>query len=367
MTQDRGAALEVFLFRLGSVLLALVLTSLVLLLVDTSPLEAFSLILRGALGSPRKVADIFVIWIPLLLTSAGLLFTFHAGLWNIGIEGQIVLGAIAATWVLRLVQDTATPPALALVLAFVAAALGGMLWALISGVLKVYGGVNEIFSGLGLDFVAITLVLYLVFGPWKRPGVASMSGTEPFPRELWLPTLEKTRLSPWALGLALVVWLLTIVLLQRSYLGLRLRAVGRNPRAAYLMLGLSPARLILLAFALSGAMAGLAGAVQVTAVYHRLLPAISSGYGWLGLLVGMLVNYSPLWIGPVAWFFALLNLGSIQLPIVLKVDSTLAGVLQGTLVYSFLLGEGLRRVWQQRRQRQQPQPVPSVERAPSPE
>lgn len=367
MPEKHSLPLDLLLFRLASVVLALVLTSLVLLLVNTSPVEAFSLILKGALGSSRKIADIFVIWIPLLLTSAGLLFTFHAGLWNIGIEGQIVLGAIFATGMLRMLQDTATPPALALLLAFIAAALGGMLWALLSGWLKVYGGVNEIFSGLGLDFVAITLVLYLVFGPWKRPGVGSMSGTEPFPRELWLPTLEKTRLSPWALGLALVAWVLVIIFLQRSYLGLRLRAVGRNPRAAYLMLGLSPARLTLLAFALSGLMAGLAGAVQVTAVYHRLLPAISSGYGWLGLLVGMLVNYSPLWIGPVAWFFALLNLGSIQLPIVLKVDSTLAGVLQGTLVYSFLLGEGLRRAWRGRRQRQEVQPVPMPERAPSPE
>ena len=349
MPGERREVAVTLLFRLASVVFALLLTALVLALVQAPPLEAFRLILKGAFGSPKKVADIFVIWIPLLLTSAGLLLTFHAGLWNIGIEGQIVLGAVFATGVLRYLQDTNVAPALALTLAFVAAALGGMIWALMSGVLKVYGGVNEIFSGLGLDFVAVTLVLYLVFGPWKRPGVGSMSGTEPFPRELWLPTFEKMRLSPWALALALVAWLVVILLLQRSYFGLRLRAVGRNPRAAYLMMGLSPARLTLVAFAVCGVFAGLAGAIQVTAVYHRLIPAISSGYGWLGLLVGMLVNYSPIWIGPVAWFFAMLNLGSIQLPIVLKVDSTLAGVLQGTLVYSFLLGEGLRMKWQQRR------------------
>ncbi len=351
MQRDARERWMTLLFRLASVIFALLLTSAVLQLVGAPPLEAFRLVLKGAFGSPKKVADIFVIWTPLLLTSAGLLLTFHAGLWNIGIEGQIVLGAVFATGVLRALQDTGTSPAMALILAFVAAALGGMLWALLSGLLKVYGGVNEIFSGLGLDFVAVTLVLYLVFGPWKRPGVGSMSGTEPFPKELWLPTLEKTRLSPWALVLALVAWVVVLLLLQRSYFGLRLRAVGRNPKAAHLMMGLSPQRLTLLAFALCGIFAGLAGAVQVTAVYHRLIPAISSGYGWLGLLVCMLVNFSPLWIGPVAWFFAVLNLGSIQLPIVLKVDSTLAGVLQGTLVYTFLLGEGLRIKWQQRRHR----------------
>ena len=348
---ERHGWMTTLAFRLAAVVFALLLTSAVLLMVGAPPLEAFRLILEGAFGSPRKIADIFVIWTPLLLTAAGLLFTFQAGLWNIGIEGQIILGAVFSTWVLRIFQGTDTPPGVALTLAFVAAALGGMLWALLSGVLKVYGGVNEIFSGLGLDFVAVALVLYLVFGPWKRPGVGSMSGTEPFPRELWLPTLEGFRLSPWALGLAVVGWLVTMVLLLGTYYGLRLRAVGRNPRAAYLMMGLSSNRIILSAFALAGIFGGLAGAVQVTAVYHRLLPGISSGYGWLGLLIGMLVNFHPVWIGPGAWFFAMLNLGSIQLPIVLKVDSTLAGVLQGALVYSFLLGEGVRMKWLARRRR----------------
>ncbi len=345
----RQRAWENLLWQAAAVLLALLVTAGVVALAGASPLQAFGLILKGAFGSGRKIADIFVIWVPLLLTAAGLLYTFHAGLWNIGVEGQIVLGAVFATWVLRMFQNQPDPsPALALTLAFIAAALGGMLWALLSGVLKVYGGVHEIFSGLGLDFVATTLVLYLVFGPWKRPGVGSMSGTVPFPRELWLPTLGRTRLSLWALALALVLWVVAMVLLYRTRLGLQLRAVGRNPKAAFLMAGIHPARVTLLAFALSGLYAGLAGAVQVAQVYHRLIPAISSGYGWLGLLVNMLVNFNPFWVGPIAWFFAMLNLGSIQLPIVLKVDSNLAGVLQGTLVYTFLVVAGWRRLRQRR-------------------
>ena len=103
------------------------------------------------------------------------------------------------------------------------------------------------------------------------------------------------------------------------------------------------------AFLACGAFAGVAGAVQVTAVYHRLIPAISSGYGWLGLMVAMLVNFQPLWAPPVALFFAALNIGSIQLPIVLKLDSSLSGVIQGSLVLSFLIMEGMRQ-WFERRQ-----------------
>ncbi len=329
-------------FRLGAVVLALVFTSLVLLLADAPPLEAFRHIVTGAAGSPRKIADVLVAWVPLLLATTGLLVTFTAGLWNIGIEGQIILGAIFTTGTLRMLQDTATPAWLALVLAILAGALGGALWASLAGALKTYGGVNEIFGGLGLNFVATTLVLWLIFGPWKRPGIGSMSGTEPFPDHLWLPTLGTSRLSLWGLVLGLVGVALIYVLLRGTYFGLRLKAVGRNPRAAFLM-GVSTGRYMMAAFALCGALAGVAGAVQVTGVYHRLIPAISSGYGFLGLLVAMLVNYHPLWATLVSLFFAFINIGSIQLPIVLKLDSTLSGVIQGSLVLFALMADGARR------------------------
>jgi general nucleoside transport system permease protein len=117
--------------------------------------------------------------------------------------------------------------------------------------------------------------------------------------------------------------------------------VGRNPQAAHL-LGVRPWRHMMGAFALCGVFAGIAGAVQVTAVYHRLIPSISSGYGYLGLMVGMLSNFNALVAAPVAFFFAALNVGSIQLPIVLQQDSSLAGVLQGTLVLFVLMGQGVR-------------------------
>jgi simple sugar transport system permease protein len=131
------------------------------------------------------------------------------------------------------------------------------------------------------------------------------------------------------------------VLLENTYFGLKLKAVGKNPRSAYL-LGIPTWQHMMASFAICGVFAGLAGAVQVTAVYHRLIPSISSGYGYLGLMVAMLVGYKASLAAPVALFFAALNVGSIQLPIILKLDSSLAGVLQGTLVLCVLLGQGLR-------------------------
>jgi ABC-type uncharacterized transport system permease subunit len=328
-------------FQVLAICLALLFTTTILVLAGAPPFEAYRQIIIGSIGSIRKFSDVLVAWVPLMLVTSGLIVTFSAGLWNIGIEGQITLGAIFTTWTLRLLQDSTMNPGLVITISILAGMIGGALWAALAGALKTFGGVNEIFGGLGLNFVATALTLYLIFGPWKRPGIGSMSGTEPFPETLWLPQVENLRLSPYALVLAILSIGLIYMLMQGTYFGLRLKAVGKNIRAAFL-LGVPTWQYMMIAFVLCGLMAGLAGSMQVTAVYHRLIPSISSGYGFLGLLVAMLINFRAIWAIPVALFYAALNIGSIQLPIVLKLDSSLSGVLQGSLVLFVLMVDGIR-------------------------
>ena len=328
-------------FQVGALVVALLITTLLLAAAGAPPLKAYGSILNGAFGSSNNLIAILITWSPLLLTTAGVLITFAAGLWNIGVEGQMVLGSIFATWMLRLLQDTNVPPALIIILGILFGMIGGALWAALAGALKTFGGVNEIFGGLGLNFVATALTIYLVFGPWKRPGVGSMSGTQPFDEKLWLPTISNTGLSPWALGISIVAVILVYFLLRGTYFGLRLKAVGRNMKAAYL-LGVPTWQYSMFSFLLCGALTGLAGAIQVVAVYHRLLPNISNGYGFLGLLVAMLINYQAIWVLPIAFFFVALNVGSIQLQIVYKMDASFAGALQDLLVLLVLLGQGVR-------------------------
>jgi simple sugar transport system permease protein len=332
------------LWRFGALVLALVFVSLMLLAAGAPPFEAFGNLIIGATGNLTALSNVLKSWAPFMLVTAGLLITFAAGLWNIGIEGQIMLGAIFTTGALRALQDSSLPPALIIVLAISAGMIGGALWASLAGALKTFGGVNEIFGGLGLNFVATALIIWLIFGPWKRPGTASMSGTQPFPDALWLPLMPGLTVSPYSLLLAIAGIVFVYFLLQGTYFGLRLKAVGKNIHAAFL-LGIPTWQYMMSAFVLCGALAGAAGAIQVMGVYHNLIPAISSGYGYLGLMVAMLVNYQPLWAIPVALFFAALNIGSIRLPIMMQLDSTLAGVLQGTLVLAVLLVEGARQKW----------------------
>jgi ABC-type uncharacterized transport system permease subunit len=331
----------------GALALAMVFTTIILLAAGAPPLSAYKEIITGAFGSVTGFSNVLVAWVPLLLAASGVLVTFAAGLWNIGVEGQIVFGAVLTTWALRLLQDASLSPVLIILVAVLAGMVGGALWAGLAGVLKTFGGVNEIFGGLGLNYVAAALTLWLIFGPWKRPGIGSMSGTEPFPDRLALPTIAGLRLSPWSLGLGILAVIVVYILLERTYFGLKLKATGAGNRAAFL-LGVPTWQYGMLAFLVCGALAGLAGAVQVTAVYHRLIPSISSGYGYLGLMIGMLILYRAIWVAPVALFFAALNIGSIQLPIVLKLDSTLSGVLQGALVLFVILVEGARQRYRHR-------------------
>jgi simple sugar transport system permease protein len=342
MSLKPGTTLRDWLLRLAGLVAALALSALVLLVIGASPLDALALIWDGAFGSTSRLAYVLAAWVPVLLCSAGLLFTFAAGMWNIGIEGQVVMGAVFATGALRLVEGTFSP-ALALVLAALAGILGGALWALLAGALRLYGNVSEIFGGLGLNFIAGSMTVYLVLGPWKRPGIGSTSGTQPFPPALWLPAFPGINVSPIEVFLGLVAIALVATALRGTHFGLRLKAIGKNLRSAFL-LGVPTGRTMLLAFALCGALAGLAGWVLVvgTSARHNLFPLISSGYGFLAILVVLLANLSAVWSMPISFFFAAISMGSLQLAMQRQLDSSLGGVIQGLLVLAVLLTQGVR-------------------------
>ncbi len=303
------------------------------------PFPAYREIINGAVGSLTSFSNVLVAWVPLLLAAAGLLVTFAAGCGTSGWKADRLrgrahhLGAAAAA-------GHGALPRRHHRLAILAGMVGGALWAALAGVLKTFGGVNEIFGGLGLNFVATALTLWLIFGPWKRPGVGSMSGTEPFPEPLCAATIAGTapeplvarpghpgghrRLHPAASA---------PISVSRS------RPSGQQPRPPSCS-GVPTWQYRLLAFAL---VRGARRAGRRPPGHRRLPPADPLHLQRLRLPgpAGRHAHPVPGRLGgPVALFFAALNIGSIQLPIVLKLDSTLAGVLQGALVLFVILVEG---------------------------
>lgn len=339
MTEARQRWVIRALLALAPIVLALIFTLAILVLAGAPPLLTYEKLITGSLGTAVKRADVLVVWVSLAICAAGLLVTFTAGQWNIGVEGQIMLGAIFATWAGRILLEQ--PGTLAIPVMVAWGVVGGMLWGLLVGLLKIYGRVHEIFGGLGLNFVATALNIYLIFGPWKQKTGGTLSGTTLFPESLWLPTLPGLRLSLPFIFVALAIVGAVYLSLRGTVWGLQLKAVGQNIRSAYI-LGLPTQRLTLSAFAVCGACAGLVGAYLVVGVHHRLIPSISSGYGFLAILIVLLSGFRALWTAPIALFFAAVSIGSTSLQLDLQLDASVGGVLQGAIVLAMVLMQGLR-------------------------
>lgn len=316
------------------VLAALLLTSGLLLVFDTSPVVAFEAMFQGAFGDSAKQLSTLAFWVPLLLASSGLLITFKAGLWNIGIEGQIILGAIAASWVALLELDLPGP--LLIILELSAAMIAGALWAGLAAVFKTRGHVHEIFGGLALNNLAIILTNYLISGPWQPPEGGTFRGTAPFAEASLLPLYGDSRFSPLSLVLAAVAFGLVVVTLRGTFWGLKLKALGKNAYSSFL-LGVSSEREVILAMMFCGALAGLGGSVRVLSWFDSLRQSISGGIGFLALLVVMLANFNMFLVPFIALFFSAVLGGSITLQLRTQLHSSLGGILTGVMVLFVLL------------------------------
>jgi len=339
------------------VLVALLVIVLILEWQGADPQVAWRYVYEGTLESAAKRADLVAFWMPLAMTSFGLVLTYTAGLWNIGVEGQVIMGAIGATWAVRLFAESKTPPLGLqmgrdgiLTACFVFAAIAGALWAVVAAVLKTRGGVNEIFGGVALNFIAQTFNMYLISngGPWQPPG-SRATETARFPEIARLPVFEEyRRLSPTTIYLTMAAFVVVFLIMYILHWGLQLRAQGKNRKSAFL-LGVRTERNTVLAMALCGAMAGLAGAFRVLAPdVIKLTATPSGGIGFLAILVVLLASVSLVLTPFVSFVFAVLSKGGqrlesgFQWDYGLTLDRSLVRVLQSTVVLMVVLAFGAR-------------------------
>ncbi|MEM9950398.1 MAG: ABC transporter permease [Chloroflexota bacterium] len=341
-----------FSIRLGLTLIPIILSILatagLILLLGGDPISVYSTLYESAFQDQTTVARVLNVWIPLTLVSIGLVVTFTAGLWNIGVEGQMVMGAVFASWGALFLD---LPPILLIPINLVLATIGGLLWGVLVGILKTRLGVHEIFGGVALNAIANNIAIFLIAGPWEPPEGGSAQSTAPFPENALLPTFSVDFPVPTVLLVITIVGLVIVgFLLYFTRWGLELKAVGKNARSA-LLLGVRTERVSLMALALGGAFAGLAGAHRVLHFYASLRPLVSGGIGFLGLLLVLLVGFRIIWMPFVGFVLAGLLAGSTRLQALQRIrpelvgDSSLVGVLQGLLVLMILYFNGIRERW----------------------
>ena len=359
-------------------LAALVVGMVMLLFLRVNPFEAYAALLEGAFGSTNAIAETLVKATPLLLVGLGICIAFRANVINIGGEGQMIIGGILATQIGLTFTDW--PGWLVISIAIVAGFLGGAIWGGIPGMLKAYFNVNEILSTVMMNAIAVQIMNYLLRGPMIDPAQLEKASKIPQTARLLdafqLPRLVPTRLHLGFL-LAIVLAFLVYLLLWRTTLGYRIRAVGQNPHASRYG-GIRVRQRMVVALLLSGAFAGLAGAIQVYGVNYRMITdGSASGFtgsaGFNGIVAALFGQLHPIGTIPASIFFGALLVGANKMQRVVQIPSALIIAMNGLVVIFVVSSE----LWRKRRQRRRiaseqtdtaPHPPPEPDESPpSPE
>lgn len=322
-----------------ALLLVILVTSLIIAASGKSPIAAFQAMLKGAFGTKNSTAETLIKTVPLLLAALGLTVCYRTGLTSLGSEGQIVMGGLMATVMGVYLGGL---PRLALVpLCFLAGMIGGGLWAAIAGILKAKLGVSEIINTIMLNYIATFLVSYLIADGPLQESAGFYPQSDLLSQNAWLTSiLPGTRMHTGVI-VAVIAVFVVYFLLWKLPLGYQMRAVGNNPIAARTN-GIKVARNMVLAMVLSGVFAGLAGAIEIMGIHHRLMNGFSSSYGFDAMAVALLGGLHPAGVTVAALFFGALRTGANTMQRTLQVPVSLVNIIQGLVILFVLMQAVLR-------------------------
>lgn len=327
-----------FLVPVVSLLLALLVGSFILSLAGASPIETYRAMFSGAFGSTYNISETLVKATPLILTGLSVAIAFRMLFWNIGAEGQLVMGGIATAAVALFLVERATflPQSLWfwLPIMMLAAIIAGAIWGLIPALLKAFLNVNEIITTLMFNYIAILLYQYLFTSAWKDPAGFGFPGSAEIAQFLHLPRLSGRLHLGFIIAVlaAALIW----VLMDKTRLGYEIRLIGENRNAARYA-GVNIIRNIIIVMILSGGLAGLAGLSEITGISFRLQHGLAVGYGFTGIIVAWLARLNPWGVLVVGTLLAALLVGGDQIQISMGLPASVALVLQG-LILLFVLG-----------------------------
>ena len=313
---------------LVAVLLGLLIGAIVLIASGANPIEAYSALLKGSFGSPVAIQRTLEKATPLIFSGLAVAFAFKAGLFNIGAQGQLLIGAVVAAYVGFSIEGL--PAIIHAPLALLAGGIAGSLYGYIPGALKVYTGAHEVIVTIMLNYVAINITDYLADGPWKDPSPTNIVArtSKVFP-SAELPVLGNI---PSGFILALVAAVIVWWLLYRTTLGYEIRTVGLNSSAAQYA-GIRVARMIILTMMISGFLAGLGGGVETLGINGRFQPGFNTGLGFDGITVALLGKTNPFGVIPAAILLGAMRAGSSQMQFSAGVASEITDVITAFILF----------------------------------
>ena len=318
-----------------SVLLGLLVGSVVMLFARVNPLRAYGAIVKGAFGSAYTFSETLVIAVPLILISAGLCLVYRMKFFNIGAKGQYIMGAICGSYLALFGPATMSRPVL-LTLMLVLGTLGGALWAIIPALLKVYWNVNEVIATLLLNYIALYILWFFMYGTWGTRGFPlskNFALNAQLPRILPAPSRLHIGLF-FGLAAAVIVW----IIIRKTRFGYETRVLGDNERAARYA-GINVFKTVIIAAIISGGLAGLAGIAHTSAVLRILQLEINSDYGYTAIIAAWLAGLDPLVAVGISVLLAALEAGGYQIQIVMRVPFGIVGVIESSILFCLLAGE----------------------------
>jgi len=342
---DWSKIVSTVLLPVAGVLVALIIGAIMLMILKVNPITAYIALVNGAVGSKSGLTQTIVKATPLLLVGLGICIAFRANVINIGGEGQITVGAIAAAWFP--ITFNHWPGWLLIPVTILLGFVAGAAWGFVPGILKARLRVNEILSTIMMNSIAIQLMYLLIRGPMMDPaGIAAgtfLAQSARLPTQAWLPRLIPQTLLHAGAILAVVLAIVVYFFLWRTTIGYRIRAVGLNPDASRYS-GINVPFNQALSLTLAGGFAGLAGAIEVMGVQHRLLDGITGGYGFTGIVAALLGSLHPLGAIPAALIFGGLLVGANEMQRTVQVPSALINAILGLIVL-FVSGSA---IWSRR-------------------
>jgi simple sugar transport system permease protein len=312
---------------------------IIFLVAGVNPFYAISEIFLGSFGSLYGVKETLTKAIPLILIGAGLTLAFRAKFWNIGAEGQLLMGAIFSTWT-GLTFGQHLPPYFIVPLMFLAGFIGGALWGIIPAILKIKYSINEVISTLMLNYICAEFLTMLIVGPWKGSARFGFPGTNNLPEAAILGVIPGSRIHYSTLILAIVCAIILCVVIYKTRFGYEARVVGENPDAGKYA-GIDFLRTSMILMAISGGLAGFAGVGEIAGIHHYLgYPAsVSSGYGFTAIIVAWLAKLNPLYAIVSGIFFAGILVGGDAIQISLGLPAATVEIVNGTLLIFLIMGD----------------------------